>query len=216
MRALPSDLATATIRTHRALETTSGCRVAPHVAGRLHRLIDDETELARLAAGLPAEQLTGAELLPAAATAVRPARLDALTPAERRVLVFASFMTVDRAAVLIDATAVPTAVVLSERVRTELAVIDGHARFLRPAVRAAIASTAPEHERTAVHRALARAARSHGHLTAATWHAANADSNAGIRAAPGLLEVAEHQARHGGLDVAARILRGATSEVPTA
>lgn len=218
MRALTPDLAAATIRAHRALETASGFRVAPHIAGILHRLIgDDETELERLAAGLSRDQLAGRELLPASVPpgAMRPAILDALTPAERRVLVFASFMAVDRAAVLIDATAVPTTVVLSERVRAELAVVDGRARFLRPAAKTAIASTVPEYERAAVHRALARAARSHGHLAAATWHAVNAESDAGTRPAPGLIEVAEHQARHGNLDVATRILQGATSDEPT-
>ncbi|TFV96411.1 helix-turn-helix transcriptional regulator [Leifsonia flava] len=160
-----------------ALLRSDGLLVAPHVAGFLVRAVDgDPAALRELAFVLDARQLIGARALPDPLPVtprieqLHGARLDALSPADRRTLLIAAVSVVSRTGILLGASGATIDGLVHGELVGALQLVSGRFAVADPRVRALVHERASLAERTEAHAALAVTHESRADWDLAAWH----------------------------------------------
>ncbi|MFE5292228.1 LuxR C-terminal-related transcriptional regulator [Isoptericola sp. NPDC056618] len=203
-------------------QSPSGARarpVAPQVVRRVSELVGADPEaLAQTLGLLTPHQLAGVAALPdplPVTAAVRAAALDgtagALDPEDRRLLLTAGVLVLDRVDVLLGATGAPVERLLAPPLAGHLQLADGRFRVADPRLRAVVHEDADLTERTAVHAALATELERVGEPGAARWHAALATLAGDPALADGLVRLARQRLGQGCAVAAHAIAREAAS-----
>lgn len=192
--------------------------VAPQVADRVLRLVGDDREaLAQTLGRLTPEQLAGTSALPdplPVTPAVRAAlagETPALDDEDRRVLLAAAVLVVDRVDVLLGATGVAVDRLLAPPLAQCLHLVDGRFRLVDPRLRAVVHEDAELTVRTAAHASLAAELERVGEPAAARWHEALATLAGSPELADDLVSLAQRHLARGGADAAYEIAREAAS-----
>jgi len=203
-------------------QTSPGVRarpVAPQVVRRVSELVGADPEaLAQTLGLLTPHQLAGVAALPdplPVTAAVRAAALDgtagALDPEDRRVLLAAGVLVLDRVDVLLGATGAPVERLLAPPLAGHLQLADGRFRVADPRLRAVVHEDADLTERTAVHAALATELERAREPGAARWHAALATLAGDPALADGLVRLARQRLGEGCAVAAHAVAREAAS-----
>ncbi|MFB7800272.1 LuxR C-terminal-related transcriptional regulator [Isoptericola sp. NPDC056134] len=203
-------------------QSSSGARarpVAPQVVRRVSELVGADPEaLAQTLGLLTPHQLAGVAALPdplPVTAAVRAAALDgtagALDAADRRLLLTAGVLVLDRVDVLLGATGAPVERLLAPPLAGHLQLADGRFRVADQRLRAVVHEDADLTERTAVHAALATELERVGEPGAARWHAALATLAGDPALADGLVRLAQQRLGQGCAVAAHAIAREAAS-----
>ncbi|KQQ95743.1 hypothetical protein ASF62_04425 [Leifsonia sp. Leaf325] len=160
-----------------ALLRSDGLLVAPHVAGFLVRAVDgDPAALRELAGVLDGRQLIGARALPDPLPVtprieqLHGARLDALSPADRRTLLIAAVSVVSRTGILLGASGATIDGLVHGELVGALQLVSGRFAVADPRVRALVHERASLAERTEAHAALAVTHESRADWDLAAWH----------------------------------------------
>ncbi len=181
--------------------------IAPHVHARLAAHAQGITKpIDAFASALSRAQLRGDALLPLHLPSFgpgEPPEVEALHPAERRLLLIATLSATDRVGVILSAADVGTDIVLGSRVQPWIEVTDGRYRLLDPRLPAALAERIPLEERRVAHSSLARAMRA-AEIPFAVWHE-SLGRDADARLATPLVQLAERCAAVGQMEPATRI-----------
>ncbi|MFE5334299.1 LuxR C-terminal-related transcriptional regulator [Isoptericola sp. NPDC056573] len=193
--------------------------VAPQVVRRVSELVGADPEaLAQTLGLLTPHQLAGVAALPdplPVTAAVRAAALDgtagALDPEDRRVLLAAGVLVLDRVDVLLGATGASVERLLAPPLAGHLQLADGRFRVADPRLRAVVHEDADLTERTAVHAALATELERAGEPGAARWHAALATLAGDPALADGLVRLARQRLGQGCAVAAHAVAREAAS-----
>ncbi|MDR6867978.1 DNA-binding CsgD family transcriptional regulator [Microbacterium resistens] len=164
--------------TIREMQAITDSPIDPRVAQRVMLFADGDTEILRAASlALTPAQLRGGAALPdplAGAGTRHGETCDALSTAERRLLLLTGLSITQRTSDLLDAAAVDIDVLLFGGLRELLRVEDGQVRIRDERVRSRILLDTDETERREAHAALARASQRRGARGSAAWHRANA------------------------------------------
>ncbi|MEL7976497.1 helix-turn-helix transcriptional regulator [Isoptericola sp. F-RaC21] len=193
--------------------------VAPQVVRRVAELVGADPEaLAQTLGLLSPHQLAGLAALPdplPVTAAVRAAALagsgGALDAEDRRVLLAAGVLVLDRVDVLLGATGAPVERLLAPPLAEHLRLADGRFRVADPRLRAVVHEDSDLAERTAVHAALAAELERAGEPGAARWHAALATLAGDPELADGLVRLARQRLAQGCADTAHAVAREAAS-----
>ncbi|HWV77491.1 MAG TPA: helix-turn-helix transcriptional regulator [Isoptericola sp.] len=191
--------------------------VAPQVVRRVSELVGADSEaLAQTLGLLDPHQLAGVAALPdplPVTPAVRAAALDgpALDPEDRRLLLAAGVLVLDRVDVLLGATGASVERLLAPPLVGHLHLADGRYRVADPRLRAVVHEDADLTERTAVHAALAAELERVGEPGAARWHAALATLAGDPALADGLVRLARQRLGQGCAVAAHAVAREAAS-----
>ncbi|MEU2199087.1 LuxR C-terminal-related transcriptional regulator [Isoptericola sp. NPDC019482] len=191
--------------------------VAPQVVRRVSELVGADPEaLAQTLGLLTPHQLAGAAALPdplPVTPAVRAATLDgpALDAEDRRLVLAAGVLVLDRVDVLLGATGASVERLLAPPLAGHLQLADGRFRVADPRLRAVVHEDADLTERTAVHAALAGELERVGEPGAARWHAALATLAGDPALADGLVRLARQRLGQGCAVAAHAVAREAAS-----
>ncbi|MGE9350650.1 helix-turn-helix transcriptional regulator [Isoptericola variabilis] len=191
--------------------------VAPQVVRRVSELVGADSEaLAQTLGLLDPRQLVGVAALPdplPVTPAVRAAALDGpvLDPEDRRLLLAAGVLVLDRVDVLLGATGASVERLLAPPLAGHLHLADGRYRVADPRLRAVVHEDADLTERTAVHASLAAELERVGEPGAARWHAALATLAGDPALADGLVRLARQRLGQGCAVAAHAVAREAAS-----
>lgn len=201
------------------LDTEHPDPTSPRVVATLTTLLNGNiAAILETARELSPDQLRGAALLSdplpvvPALHALHDATLDALSTAERKLLLRAAVAVVDRTSVLLSAARMEMSDVLDRPIAHHLHFVGGRFTFPDARLRSLAHGAATLAERTAAHWDLADAHTRAGDEAAATWHTALATLAGDAALAPKLLTLAESLLAQGELERAHRVAREALSQ----